>query len=423
MSVTMFLSMWVSNTGATAMIAPIVDALIVQLYDQNNQIANEVLDVEKEASDAAIKLQMEEMRRLRVTLMLAVSYSANIGGTGTLIGSTPQLALKGIVEELYGPNTDLTFATWMAVNVPAMLINTVIIWLWMVLLLRRFKCQSQQPADREQARKVDAMLRRKYQDLGPMNFNESTVVVLFVILVNLWLFRDPKFVPGWGSLFSKQIGDAVPVLVIIFILFIMPAKLDFWCFRKANGDRAPKSGQAMLTWNYLHEKLPWGLVLLLGSGFAMSDASKVSGLSLWLGEQLAALQFFSHFTSLVIICFVTSWVTEVVSNTATANIILPILAQMAEKMQVNPLYFMIPVTATCGYCFVVPVGTPPNAIVYAAADMKPADMVKGGVVIKMVSVMVLCVVMETIGTTLFPIETSLLTLQQQHNVTASLTKT
>lgn len=154
----------------------------------------------------------------------------------------------------------------------------------------------------------------------------------------------------------------------------------------------------MLTWQFMHDKLPWGLVLLLGtlslhrygvpcqtnlcmstrisgSGFALSDASKMSGLSRWLGDQLSAIEALPPFSILIICCMLTTWMTEIVSNTATANIVLPILAQMAETIHVNPLYLMIPAAACCCYTFVLPVGTPACAIVYNSAKMKPIDMV------------------------------------------------
>lgn len=426
MAVTMFLSMWVSNTGSTAMIVPIVEALISELYQ--NSLDNNEMQFSLVSDDAEnptpLKCQTtERWRHLRVTLLLAVAYSANIGGTGTLIGSTPQLALKGIVEEFYGPNTDLTFTSWMMINVPAMLINTFITWLWLLLVLRRFKCRSEDLTsedDKGTGNKIRVMLRKKYQELGPMSYHESTVLVLFVILISLWMFRDPKFVPGWGSLFSKKIGDSVPVLLVIFVLFILPAKLNFWCFASPSSGEPPKTNEAMLDWTYLQQRLPWGLVLLLGSGFAMSDASKVSGLSAWMGEQLTVLAVLPNFAILVIVCFLTSWMTEVVSNTATANIVLPILAKMAEKLKLNPLYFMVPAATTCGYSFCLPVGTPPNAIVYSAANMKPGEMVKSGLVTNLVCVAVLSVVMETIGTLVFPIDGVLQKLSEQTQTNLTL---
>ncbi|XP_046437439.1 solute carrier family 13 member 2-like [Daphnia pulex] len=415
MSVTMLLSMFVSNTGACAMICPIVEALVQELFhkdskenegeDKTQLTAEENQVVREEFADDDDDVRSRRARRVRVTLLLSIAYSANIGGTGTLIGSTPQLALKGIVEELYGEDNDLSFSSWMLVLMPAVLISTALTWVWLQFLLSGFKCQKQiENGVKSQSARVKNLIRTKYQELGPTSFNEKTILFLFPVLVMLWMFRDPKFIAGWGSLFSKKIGDSVPVLLIILILFILPIKPDFWCFRSAGSENErPKASPAMLTWEFMHEKLPWGLVLLLGSGFALSDASKISGLSKWLGHQLSALQVLPPFSILIICCMLTTWMTEIVSNTATANIVLPILAQMADTIHVNPLYLMIPAAATCCYTFVLPVGTPANAIVYNSARMKPLDMVKAGIVTKMMSVLILCVVMETIGRGIFPV--------------------
>nr|CAH0100027.1 unnamed protein product [Daphnia galeata] len=446
MIVTMLLSMFVSNTGACAMICPIVEALVQELF--NNKVTHfeivskEYLDFlnlqlrqdsreieggektqltaeENQVEREEYKIDDDDVvsrkaRRVRVTLLLSIAYSANIGGTGTLIGSTPQLALKGIVEELYGEDNDLSFTSWMVVLMPAVLISTILTWVWLQFLLSGFKCQKQiENGDNSQSSRVRNLIRTKYQELGATSFNEKVILILFPILVMLWMFRDPKFIAGWGSLFSKKVGDSVPVLLIILILFILPIKPDFWCFRKAGSENErPKANPSMLTWEFMQAKLPWGLVLLLGSGFALSDASKISGLSKWLGHQLSALEVLPPFSILIICCTLTTWMTEIVSNTATANIVLPILAQMAETIHVNPLYLMIPAAATCCYTFVLPVGTPANAIVYNSAKMKPLDMIKAGIVTKIMTVLILCVVMETIGRGIFPvniIESSLMT--------------
>ncbi|KAI9555363.1 hypothetical protein GHT06_017878 [Daphnia sinensis] len=411
MSVTMLLSMFVSNTGACAMICPIVEALVAELFHKNSGDCEEGDNTQLTAEENEIDRGYTEdeaackARRVRVTLLLSIAYSANIGGTGTLIGSTPQLALKGIVEELYGENNDLSFSSWMVVLMPAVLISTFLTWVWLQYLLSGFQCQKKiENGDGSQSSRVKNLIRTKYRELGSTSFNEKTILVLFPILVLLWMFRDPKFIAGWGSLFSKKIGDSVPVLIIILILYILPIRPDFWCFRRAGAENEkPKANSAMLTWEFMHEKLPWGLVLLLGSGFALSDASKTSGLSKWLGLQLSALEVLPPFSILIICCMLTTWMTEIVSNTATANIVLPILAQMAETIRVNPLYLMIPAAATCCYTFVLPVGTPANAIVYSSAKMKPLDMVKAGIVTKLMTVLILCVVMETIGRGIFPV--------------------
>ena len=181
-------------------------------------------DKDQVPSETTFPASQHRGRRLRVTLLLAVAYSANVGGTGTLIGSTPQLALKGIIEEFCGTNTSLTFSSWMAVNVPAMLINTLLIWVWLQFLLNGFKwsetiidwihcrpvqlvsfsdSRRQEKVNQAHQVKIKNLVQKKYDELGPMTFHEKTIAALFVLLVSLWMFRDPKFIAGWGSLFSK----------------------------------------------------------------------------------------------------------------------------------------------------------------------------------------------------------------------------
>lgn len=408
MMVTMFLSMWVSNPAATAMIIPIVEVLIEELFREPKMTAegsqqcltpaNGDKDGDSE-SDTFAQKRKKRLRHIRVNFLLAVAYSANVGGTGTMIGSTPQLALKGIVEEIYGSDTGLSFSSWMAINMPIAFVITILLWLWFIGYMFGFKCQKPQTnANEDQEEQVTKLVKQKYQDLGPMTFHEWTVLILFIILVNLWLWKDPKFVAGWGYLFSKKIGDTVPVVATILVLFSMPITPNFWCWRKDDQPGSkPKANKAMLDWPMIRDKLPWGLFLVMGSGFALSDASRVSGLSKWLGQRLAVLEMLPTFAILIVTCFIISWMTEVVSNTTTANITLPVLAQMAEAIKVNPLYFMIPAATTCCYTYVLPVGTPPNAMVYEAAKMSPVDMLKVGVVAKMLSVVVMCIFTETLG--------------------------
>jgi len=144
---------------------------------------------------------------------------------------------------------------------------------------------------------------------------------------------------------------------------------------------------------------------VVGAGFALSDASKVSGLSVWLGTKLTSLEVLPPFALMLVICIMTAAVTEVASNTATANIVLPIIAKMAEISHINPLTLMVPVAVTCSYAFMLPVATPPNAIVFAAAKMRPLDMIKAGFLMNFICVVVICTLMITFGDVMFDIYT------------------
>jgi sodium-dependent dicarboxylate transporter 2/3/5 len=132
---------------------------------------------------------------------------------------------------------------------------------------------------------------------------------------------------------------------------------------------------SLLNWQTIHSKMPWSLVLLLGGGFALAKATKVSGLSMWLGKQLEVLDFLPTWALVLVLCLGTAAATEITSNVATCSILMPVLKNLAVALQINPLYLMLPVTLTCSYAFMLPVATPPNAIVYSASGMKTTEMV------------------------------------------------
>nr|CAH0105112.1 unnamed protein product [Daphnia galeata] len=423
MGTTAFLSMWISNTATTAMMVPIVEAVVAELYKDaedeksvrsshttvaisNDSIAELVPDSQTKEnpeknlpfSQEAKAAEKEKRRKVRVGIMMSIAYASNIGGTGSLIGSSPQLALKGIVQETFG-TTELNFASWMAFNIPGVIINLFFAWLWIQFLFIGFNEQS---SDAEGERQVKKMIRKKFNDLGPVTFHEAAVLVLFLICVMLWFFRDPGFVPGWAHFIEDaHVDDATAVMIIVMFLFSIPAKPSFWCLRPKGETGPEKPSPALLDWKYVQDRLPWGIVLLLGGGFALSDATEASGLSDWIGQQLTGLQVLPPFVIMLIICIITATITEIASNTATANILLPILADTAVSIKVNPLYLMVPATVTCSYAFMLPVATPPNAIVFSAAKMNPVEMMKAGWFMNLVCVIVICVLMETWGNVIF----------------------
>ncbi|KAI9557048.1 hypothetical protein GHT06_016845 [Daphnia sinensis] len=442
MLTTMFLSMWISNTATTAMMVPIVEAVVQELFKDGDEemkrdpnvrmvpdgmstcSSSNTFDIDLDSSEgvsqnleavsidsiADVGKSCQELTssadqsddlcvNMRKCFLLSVAYSANIGGTGTSIGSGTNLVLKGVFKELYGSAPGLNFASWMAFNVPGMLINTFLAWIWLQCLFLGFKRTTAD--DNAHAAVVKKLIRTKYEELGPMTFHELATLILFILCVALWFFRDPQFITGWAEFLpAVEVDDATAVMTIVLLLFIIPAKPKFW--NRQTGERnCDGPSPALLEWKLVQDRLPWGIVLLLGGGFALSDASKASGLSSWLGDQLAVLSFLPPFAIMLIICIMTAAVTEVASNTATANILLPILSEMAVTIKVNPLFLMLPATVTCSYAFMLPVATPPNAIVFAAGKMNPVDMVKAGLLMNVVCVVVICVLMASFGSFIF----------------------
>lgn len=468
MLTTMFLSMWISNTATTAMMVPIVDAILAELYtardvqdstaiemdprvapakqSQMDLVNNDAsaysrtepnpepeapnsteppsraLSKEEEARSSAPREPKgmtetppdEACRALRDMCFLATAYSANVGGTGSLTGTGPNLIVKGVLASSYSEPTGLNFLTWMLFNVPGMLICVLLAWVWLQIrylgLFRRNKSELAQEVPEERKQAVRRLVESKYRDLGPMRMQEITVLVLFIILVLLWLFRAPEFIEGWAGYFEHTFGvevdDATPAMFIVFLLFCLPAKLDFLCFRKPDDPPRDKDDKnEVLTWRAVQQKIPWGIVLLLGGGFAMAEASKVSGLSYWLGQQLYIFKGVNKAVIILTVTLLTAMLTEVASNSATASIILPVLNQLALNIEVNPLYLMLPAAVCCSYAFMLPVATPPNAIVFSVANMKSSEMMKAGIMMNIVCVLVLNVMINTLGVVIFDLNT------------------
>ncbi|KAG0714781.1 Solute carrier family 13 member 3 [Chionoecetes opilio] len=430
MLTTMFLSMWISNTATTAMMVPIVDAILAELYMAREVKDNTTIemdlsvaparqsqmdlvnnDISEYKGDKSIQVAVvsnpgtiaplstpqpprhrkeeeayptpapssgltspppdDTCRALRDMCFLATAYSANIGGTGSLTGTGPNLIVKGVLASSYSEPTGLNFLTWMLFNVPGMLICVFLAWVWLQikylgLFGKKNELAQKIPEERKVA--VRRLVERKYSDLGPMRMQEGLVLGLFIVLVLLWLFRAPEFIEGWAGYFEHTYGvevdDATPAMFIVFLLFCLPAKLNFLCFRKPEDPpRDPEDKNEVLTWRAVQEKIPWGIVLLLGGGFAMAEGSQVSGLS------------------------------EVARGSTALNI------------EVNPIYLMLPAAVCCSYAFMLPVATPPNAIVFSVANMKSGEMMKAGIVMNIVCVLVLNVMINTLGVVIFDLNT------------------
>ncbi|GFT97993.1 hypothetical protein NPIL_21391 [Nephila pilipes] len=379
MLTTMFLSMWISNTATTAMMVPIVDAVMLELRT----------GVENIHSDSGPLLNLDA---LHTTLLLSIAYSANCGGTGTVTGTSPNMILKGFLEEHHPESSELTFASWMAYNVPGMLICVCVGWI--VLQILYVPCWRKQ--NEESKKRIRRVITSRYKELGTITFHESAVLCLFVILVLLWIFREPKFIGGWAELVSTntRIGDAVPVIAILFLLFLVPA--EPWRLQHSD---------PLLKWSAVQTKLPWGLVILLGGGFALASGTQKSGLSIWLGAQMVELSFLSPFVVQMLLCFSTAALTEIISNSTVATILLPVVNQMAVTFHVHPLYLMLPVTVVSSYAFMLPVATGPNAIVFDSGRMKTIDMVKPGIIMNIICCFVQLAMINTLGTSLLDLNT------------------
>jgi len=245
-------------------------------------------------------------------------------------------------------------------------------------------------------------MRRQYDDLGPITFAEYAVFGHFLALVLCWIFRDPKFIPGWAALFpmgkgKSYVSDSTAGVIISFSMFLFPSERP----EILGGPRRSNPHITLLDWKSAQAMFPWNVTLLLGSGFAIAKACEESGLSMWLGCQLAALGSVPDFVIVLVITFLLTFLTEFTSNTATATILLPVLASLAQSIKVHPYYLMVPAAVCASFAFMLPVAGPSNAIVFATGRITILDMMKAGFGMNMIGILVVNISINTYGKAYF----------------------
>ncbi|CAI8328015.1 MAG: Sodium-dependent dicarboxylate transporter SdcS [Flavobacteriales bacterium] len=339
MIATAFLSMWISNTATSVMMLPIAIAIVTQLKDNPNTIEDENLNFGK-------------------VLMLAIAYSASLGGVATLIGTPPNLILAGVVEETFG--YEITFAQWFQFGFPISTVLLFLCWKYLTNFAFKFK-QKTFPGGR-------AEISRQLNALGKISYEEKLVAGVFTLTAFAWISRSFLLQPV-----LPEIDDTIIAMIGAIIIFLLPAK---------------NKKRSLLKWDEA-VKLPWGILLLFGGGMALAAGFKDSGLALWIGTQMTLLDGVSLFLLVFILIASVNFLTEITSNLATTAMLLPILYPMAMTIDVHPFILMVSATVAASCAFMLPVATPPNAVVFGSGYLRIPDMVRVGIWMNILSIILL----------------------------------
>jgi solute carrier family 13 (sodium-dependent dicarboxylate transporter), member 2/3/5 len=336
MLATGFLSMWISNTATAMMMLPIGTAVIYQVNES----------IKKEGANRT--------GHFSKVIMLGIAYSASIGGLGTLIGTPPNTIFAAVVKQLYG--IDFSFAKWMLFGVPLAAILLVVTWWYLIKVAFPLKIK-ELPGGRQ-------FVEKENRSLGRISFEEKLVLTVFTVTALCWITRSfllNQWIPA--------LDDTIIAMTGALVLFLLPGRKEA---RLINWDDA--------------KKLPWGILLLFGGGLAIAKGFKETGLAEWIGKQLTVLDGVSFIIILAAVTTFVIFLTEITSNTATATMMFPIMAALAAALDVHPYSLMVAAGLAASCAFMLPVATPPNAVVFGSGYIKMGDMVKAGVWLNLISI-------------------------------------
>jgi sodium-dependent dicarboxylate transporter 2/3/5 len=348
------LSMFISNVATTVMMLPIGIAVILKFEDQ---------------------LKTSELIKFSAALMLGIAYSSSVGGITTLVGTAPNLAFQRIYMMNFPNGEVITFASWLKYGLPISIIMIII--LWFVLNKIVFKVNSKISTENN-------VIKNELSALGKIKFEEIVVISILFLTGLLWLFRrsieiGDLTIPGWSSFlsFGKLIDDGTVAIFMSLLFFIIPSKSN-------------KNVKRILEADVIF-KIPWDVILIFGGGFALAHGFSESGLSEVLGNKFIMLKGMNEFLIIAVIAFGITFLTELTSNTATTYTVLPILSAIAVSIDVDPMIMMLPATISASFAFMLPVATPPNAIVFGSGKVSINQMIKTGIILNLVGIMIVSI--------------------------------
>lgn len=344
MVATSFLSMWISNTATAVMMLPIGIAIVKQMSNLKSTDKKENIIFGK-------------------SLMLSIAFSASIGGIATLIGTPPNLVFAGILQEIY--NVEISFLKWFIFGLPISILLIIISWLYLTRIAFNFK--------QKEFKEGELEIKNELNNLGKISYEEKVVLSVFILTGMAWISRSFLL-----NIFIPSLDDTIIALICGVSLFLLKTK-------NKNGFK-----ERIMNWEDA-VKLPWGVLLLFGGGLAIAEGFQSSGLANWIADNLTKLNGFSLIIILMVVIAAVNFLTEITSNLATIAMLLPILAPTAIILDVHPFILMVAATLSASCAFMLPVATPPNAVVFGSNYLKISDMVRVGILMNLISIIIILI--------------------------------
>ncbi len=366
MLITSLLSMWMSNTSIALLMLPIGISVIEKLVEIYGE---------------------KEIGRFKTGLLLGIAYASSIGGMATLIGTPTNLVFLKIYESHFKNGPTINFANWMIFAFPIYILLMIAAFLILYLFFR----------PKKKLEIIDStFFQIENMKLGKVTFEQKVVLFVFLLFAVLMIFRADIAIgsfriPGWSTLFSKSyyIIDAVVAVFISILLFIIPSK------------NSP--GSTIMDWNTA-SRIPWGIILLFGGGFALEKGFEASGLTLWFASKIDLLSGNHIIVIILAACFIALLMTQLVANVTVVQALLPLCVALSISLKINPLFLMLPITFSASAAFMLPISTPPNAILLATGQMKMKEMLLPGLILVVISGLVIGFAMLYWGSYVFGIK-------------------
>lgn len=347
-----FISMWISNTATVMMLLSAIMALTLQLKTHTQD--------------------EESHRKIASALLIGLAYAASIGGMSTLVGTPTNMIFYRVYNEQFGENHPVQFSSWMQSALPVAL--ALLLFTWLTIRLTVLKSNGKIPFD-------TSIFKKQLKDLGAWSRDEKAVAIIFVLTALLWFTRADielgyTSIKGWASFFPypDQIQDSSVAVVAALLLFLLPSRTE--------------PGRHLLEWKEA-SRLPYEIILLFGSGFALAKGFDTSGLSKWLAFLLQGLKDVPMVYIVLTVCIVVTIISEFASNVASIQLVLPVLISLQQVTQADPRILLIPAALAASLGFMLPVATAPNTIVYSAGKIKVREMAAAGLLTDLAGILLI----------------------------------